>query len=325
MKKKSKTNPSSRLVSHEDCASVIGLPIVFTSRFIESKRFKKFVNFQGKPSISHSDFMLMTHDPKVIAEADLSTRFEIGQRIEDEEFGRNNLFAERMNAKLREYRTQISCLANIHSKYLPFFGPSIKKTPLMAAYLLYARVINLLNMGCASLESGYWNAGLILRQIDETVQLAEYFSCCSGDVKVQLAVTSWFLENRTPEPKDIRTTLAAHHEKTFGTSDATAFLGNMSDLYNKKSKWVHPAFNPIREAVNFTMSGSEISIDGFDYGMCTNPRKLYELTMFYRSSVWTAVQGFVLCFQLQIPIDGEDAQSLYLLDQKFCTEPDGLD
>ena len=264
----------------------------------------------------------MASDPQVIAKAEDSAKFEIEQRVEDEKSGLDRVFAGRTKAKLSIYRAHIGHLANMHLKYLPFFGSSIKKTPLMAAFLLYARVINLLNMGCTALEAGFWNAGLILRQIDETVQLAQYFSSCSGDEKVQREVVLWFMENRTPEAKDIRIALAAHHEKTFGASDAEALLADMNDLYNKKSKWVHPAFNPIKEAVKFKINGTEICVDGFDYGTCTNPRKLYELTVFYRSSVWTAFQGFALCFQLQIPIDSDDAQSLHLLDQKFCTEPD---
>jgi len=311
----------SKLFTFNHAAYILGVP---------KKIFPKLVNEIGcdvahdeweTPCILIDDLIRLHDNPLVIAETIAAFRNEAKRRQEDSASGEDKIFLQDIQTNLADYRVDIGILENIHAKYLPRFRSVFENTPLMAAYLLYARVINLLNMGCAVLEAGYWNAGLILRQIDETVDLAEYFSCSEPTPELQCDVLRWFRVNRTPHPSEIRKATA-----TLGISgkDSERHLYIMDKLYDKKSKFVHPAFLPIRETLRMNFMDDAVAVTGFDYGPCSYPRKLYGLTLFYRSSIWTATQGFEFCFKRQIPLDLEDAKCLHEINSKFENELDGL-
>jgi hypothetical protein len=100
--------------------------------------------------------------------------------------------------------------------------------------------------------------------------------------------------------------------------------GLMDELYNKKSKWIHPNFNSIREALVTKPSISVVEFTGFDYDHCSNPRKIYELTLFFRSSIWSTFQGFYMSFVPNNFVDEADKRLLLEILRHFRSEPDGL-
>ncbi|HEY8084592.1 MAG TPA: hypothetical protein VIE69_03185 [Methylophilaceae bacterium] len=277
----------------------------------------------SSPCISFSDFTKLHEHPKTLELALYAARNDAKQRIEDDLSGANERFSEEIRQKLEEYREYLRLLEEIHLKYLLRINPLKNKTPLAAAYLLFARIINLLRMGCVCLEASYWNTGAVIRQIDEAIQVAEYFSSESTPA-LKRDVTRWFQENRSPNPSEMRKADAARVGVDLGSEKAERHLYLINDLYDLKSKWIHPTFSPIRETLQIQLQDGEAVVTGFDYGPSTYPRKLHELTLFYRSSIWTAVQGFVMCFQQQIPLDDIDSDRLHALNRKFTEEPDGL-
>jgi len=105
--------------------------------------------------------------------------------------------------------------------------------------------------------------------------------------KLKRDVLKWFREDRTPQPADIRRAISARVGLELPDHSAEMHLYVMNELYEIKSKWVHPAFSPIRETLRTYPLESTAAITGFDYGPCSYPRKLHELTLFYRSSIWT--------------------------------------
>lgn len=324
MNKKSSTKTQVRLVRFKDAAHILGLPIEVLPALIRKIGCKAFGDEAGAPCISFDDFSSLHESPLIVTAVNTALRNESEQRLLDSQSGADKRFAQEIQVKLKEYRTHIDLLEEIHGSYLFRVRPIHDQTPLMAAYLIYARVINLLNMGRMCLEAGYWNAGLVLRQIDEAIQVAEYFSTCEPTPKLKRDVLKWFRENRTPQPVDIRKAISARVGLELPDHSAETLLYAMNELYEIKSKWVHPAFSPIRETLRTYPLEGTAAVTGFDYGPCSYPRKLHELTLFYRSSIWTAIQGFVLCFQRQMPLDPKDFERLHELDRRFASEPDGL-
>ena len=75
------------------------------------------------------------------------------------------------------------------------------------------------------------------------------------------------------------------------------------------------SFNPkIEERKLMTMS--------FNYDQCANFRALFELSEFFQSSIWSAVQGLLLCFQDKMPLTDEDKATLISLNEQFDKESD---
>jgi len=160
--------------------------------------------------------------------------------------------------------------------------------------------------------------------VDEAIQVAEYFSTGESTPEHQRDVERWFRENRSPQPSDMRRATAKRFGLLMGEEQGEKHLYVMNELYELKSKWIHPTFSPVRETLQMESCDEQAVVTGFDYEASTFPRKLHEIMLFYRSSIWTAVQGFLLSFQQQIPLDPKDATELLVLNRKFTDEPDGL-
>lgn len=317
------SRPSNRLVRFKDAAHILGVPIEWFPRLVQHIGYEVQVDRWSTPCLSFEDFKKLHVHPQVIEAAETAALNEAEQRVRDKLTGRNERFAREIKEKLLEYRQYIRLLQEMHHKYLDKVQPLQRRNGLSAAYLLYARVINLLHMGCVCLEVGYWNAGIVLRQIDEAIQVAEYFSD-EFTPELQRDITKWFRENRSPRPSDIRKAIARRLGMLMGEDQGERHQYVMDELYELKSKWIHPTFSPVRETLQIEPIDARAIVVGFDYEASTFPRKLHEITLFYRSSIWSAVQGFLFSFQYQIPLDGEDAAKLLLLNQKFTNEPDGL-
>jgi hypothetical protein len=316
--------PSKRLVRLKDAAHILGVPIEVFPDLVQGVGCKILADRWSTPCLEYSEFQKLHDHPQVIASAQDAALNEAEQRVRDKLSGANERFVREIREKLKEYREYIRLLQRVHHKYLDRIQPLQRQNGLSAAYLLYARVINLLHLGCVCIEAGYWNAGIVLRQIDEAIQVAEYFSTGESTPEYLRDVEKWFRENRSPQPSDMRKADAKRLGELMGQEQGERHLYVMNELYELKSKWIHPTFSPVRETLQTTPQNDQAVVVGFDYEASTFPRKLHEITLFYRSSIWTAVQGFLLSFQHQIPLDPADSEELLALNRKFTDEPDGL-
>ena len=89
---------------------------------------------------------------------------------------------------------------------------------------------------------------------------------------------------------------------------------------SKKSKWIHPTYNGILEVYRAKIGSNWIMYQGFDYGPCSYSGKVFELTDFFQSSIWTSVQGFYICFYKDMPLTEKHRKILYSLDKIFLKE-----
>ena len=138
-------------------------------------RFKITLNKNGKLCITEDELRNLAYkDFKQQASREAFINYA-QRRIEDEASGQNSTFDKRIKQNIEKYREYLKIIEAIHSNYSDRVDLTRDETALAAAYALHAKVLNLLNMAFLTIEHHYWYASLLLRPIDETIDLAEYF------------------------------------------------------------------------------------------------------------------------------------------------------
>lgn len=221
---------------------------------------------------------------------------------------------ERTNL-LENYDLCIRDLETLHRKYLNSANSAGHESSAMAAYLLFSRVISTLKMACFCLRNGYWNSGSLLREIDECLDVAQFFVITKGTSKGEKALRQWFRQNRAPRHEDCRKEIALRMASLF-EDDEARHRELLNELYQRKSKFTHPTYATIREVTKYNVEDA-ILVEEVDYGPCGYERKLHELTHFFRSSIWSSFQTFLLCFIHELPLLKEDIEYLRNYDKKF--------
>lgn len=196
---------------------------------------------------------------------------------------------------LKVYGEWIDRLEEIHKEYKDKFNKYDNESWEFATYLLLSRAIGLLKGIVVLLSQGYWYAGSIIREVDETLDVAQYFKirAQSGEYA---ELESWFRKNVAPGHSKCRKVIAAHHASIVAGTNAKQHEYLLNELYQKKSKWTHPNFGVIRESGSFNVVGVKYHINELCYGECEHEFKVIELVEFFNSSIWTTYQQFMLLF-----------------------------
>ncbi len=217
---------------------------------------------------------------------------------------------------IEKYGGYIDDLESLHRRNLDKVNKHNYESSVVAAYLLFSKVIACLKMGCLSLEHGHWYCGSLLRELDETLDVARYFIIEKDTAVGKKALHRWFRQNRTPQHLTCREAISKYMAGLIGTFDDKNHQDLMNELYQNKSKWIHPTHGTIREVTEYEI-GPSIKIKSLDYGPCSVELKIYELTHFYRSSIWSAFQAFLLCFKNELPLDSDDTAFVLEYDKLF--------
>jgi len=175
-------------------------------------------------------------------------------------------------------------------------------------------------MVCLCLENHFWEAGILLRSIDEAIDLARYFVITHKTEEGKKNLKKWFRMNEIISHSNCRKAISADMNTYLKDIDFDAQKELQDELYRKKSKWIHPTYNGILEVYRAKIGSNWIMYQGFDYGPCSYSGKIFELTDFFQSSIWIAVQGFYLCFYKDMPLREEDRKTLNSLNKKFSEE-----
>ena len=212
------------------------------------------------------------------------------------------------------YEGFIKDLEELHRKYMPVANSHGFESAVMAAYLLFGRALNLLNNGCLCLKHGYWYSGSIMRDIDETLDVALYFILSNNTTVGETARHRWFRQNWTPKHVVCRAYISKWGASLGTGPGEDNFRELLNELYRKKSKWTHPTFGVIREITALEIDDdNHINVSKMEYGSSSVEHKLHELSIFFRSSIFTAFQNFFLCFKHAMPLEDNDAN--YLLSK----------
>ena len=244
--------------------------------------------FNGEPAITIDSFKSLAHSSDTQAGAISALDWESKRRKRDKDSGEDAKFIQKSEEAIDRYHRYISVLSKIHQFYQERFDCLREESGRMAAYVIYAKVIRLLNFAVLGLEHCYWDVFVLLRPIDEAVDLAKYFSLCSADEPTKTHLQEWFRENRSPKHEVVRKAWGQKMDAVLGQEE-----GNSEQLfrvlYSKKSKELHHTYNGMWGNHQASMVGDVLKVTGFDYGPSSNPRKIWEVVSFFQSSIWTAV------------------------------------
>ena len=155
-----------------------------------------------------------------------------------------------------------------------------------------------------------------MREIDESINVALFFTFTPGTQKGNEALHRWFRQNIVPKDAECRREVAKHLASLLSEPDPEQHQALMGESYYKKSKWTHPSYRNIREITEYNIAFTP-RVEKIDYGPCGYERMMYDLTRFYESSVWTSFTSFFLCFHLQPGLTEEDRRLLTTYENRF--------
>lgn len=304
-----------RYIAVEDIASDLGILETDLLRILKPLSPPIQRDHRGRVAVPVSYIEMISCSDEYPGALTRALSTEAKARSEDRK-GADSVLHQRRAQLLSQYEPWISELEAIHHRYLAAANRAGAESGSMAGYLLLSRAIAILKALHACLEEGHWYGGSFLRDIDESLDLAHYFAITNGTEQGERVRRKWFRENAAPQHEECREAISQWRSLVVDGVDATEHLGLMRELYRKKSKWTHPTYASIREITEYTPDGS-LQVAAIDYGPCMYERKLYELTDFFRSSIWSTFQILFICFHYGLNLAEEDVVLLKRYNRMF--------
>lgn len=246
------------------------------------------------------------------------------KEIENESEETIQFYNNERAALIELYVEFIGDLKNLHQKYLKTVEAHGIENPVLAAYLLFSKAISTLSCLCDNLKNGYWYVGSMLREIDETLDVAHYFIINKDVNSNKTDLENWFRLGLSPAHFKCRKAIAKQYAQLDPSVNQKNHEMLMSSLYGAKSKFIHPTFLSIRDCSIITYQEKEVSIKQQCYGTSIRHKRLWELTHFSKSSIWTSFQLFMVIFIDSMPLDQRDIDYLLEYDNKFANLTDNL-
>ena len=321
-KKKKPKGQQETLISLKEAMYLMRVAPIHMDQWIREHKVVPRATSSG-PALRLQDFKKLAHSKDALDGALDGLANHTLRREADEASGKTAIYLRERAQIIAGYRKDIDTIEAIHRKYHDRLNVLTNQTPKAAAYIITAKVITLLKMACLCLENVYWESNLLLRPIDEALQLAEYFMVTADTQVGKKHLSEWFRENKSPPNSVCREAIELYMRNLTPAIDDDMVGEVMRQLYHTKSKPVHNAFNNIMEVYRTRMDGQKLIGVGFDYGPCSFPRKFNGLLHFYRSSIWTTVQTFMICFNVgDTLLEPADADILDNLNNRFLAEID---
>ena len=305
-----------------------GIPIKYVAHMIGvlDEDLKKWINedkpkttkdYIGRLCVPEDYVNSCTNKPNYKSAVENMLRAERDQRHKDEKSSENDNLRMQRSLMLKSYKKYISDLEKLHSKYLPKVDIINSETGFTAAYVLFFKVISLLYLVCDCIKLGFWFSGSHLREIDETMDIAQYFIIEENTQTGQNHIRNWFRANKSPKHQICRDSISKW-DASINPEHSEEYYKNLkNEIYNKKSKYIHPTLNSIRELFILDEFNGQMKLIGFDYENCKYERKLYELAHFFRSSIWSSYQVFLFCFKDRMPLEKTDAELILKYNKLF--------
>lgn len=306
-----------KIIPIKDAAHILGILEIDLDKWLENDKPILSKDYLDRLGVTE-DFINRCASKPDYKEAVLKAiRSEVILRAKDEISKQSERLRDQRLSLLNDYKKYIQDLEKLHQKYLDIIDLINDENGLSAAYILFFKVISLLYLTSDCIRNGYWFSGSFLREIDETLDVAHYFIIAENTDTGQKNLKKWFRLNKAPKHKVCRETISKYQSLINPNHNEDNNRSLMNELYDKKSKWVHPTLNAIREIMIFKECDGKLSTAGYDYRSCTFERKLNELTHFFRSSIWTAYQVFFFCFFKKMPLKQEDKDIILRYNRLF--------
>ncbi len=303
-----------KVIAIEDMAHDLGLLCTEVEGWVKHEEIEVLSDFRGRPAVDadiKSKFSERSDYKLALKKSIDSDRYFRKMSTTQAEGFKNN-----RSALIEKYQASIMDLQEMHEDHVDVANQHTDESAVRAAYLLFSKAISCLKMGCDNLLTGYWFVGSIIREIDETIDLAQYFIITKDTDQGKNYLKKWFRQNYAPSNSKCREVLANHMSSLVNDIEKENHCLLLNELYQKQSKWVHPTFGVIREVTEFDVRDN-INIKGMLYGITNHEKKLYELTKFYKSSIWTVFQRFMYCFNKDLPLNANTQTRLIEIDRHF--------
>jgi hypothetical protein len=301
--------------------NVASISLLVDSRQLEiwanEGKFSISYNENNKPCIRQSDLKRIAHSEIARKASKEEIKLQTYLLAEEEKSGNNKFYLSSIVTLIKNYKKYIKDLEDLHYSYHKNVNIIENESALVAAYILYSKVISLLYMCCYCLEKHFFHSGIFFRLIDETIDLAHYFIVTEKSEKGKKHIKEWFREDNSPRHEICREELAKHTSSILKVTKKEAQKELYNELYHIKSKIIHPTLKSIMEVIPFKIKHDELFFKGFDYQTCSFPRKMLEITEFFQSSIWTAFQGFYFCFHEKMPLTEKDKDFILTYDKNF--------
>ena len=304
---------SSELIAIEDLASHLGLSLVQVQLWIQRDKEKIQHDFRNRPSVSIE--LLKRYSSSSEYRPAFRKAIFVENKIKESQKAMYPQFKDKRFKLLKFYEGCFHKLASIHRKYLGLANGYGHESPEIAGFLLFSRAITTLKMFCSAQREGFWYSGALIREVDESLALAQYFMLSKDTVEGRINLHKWFRQNNVLGNSHCRKAISDHMNQLACDGEKNN-KELMDEIYNKKSKFTHPSYAAIRDVIDYEITDHDIYIKKFEYGSCSNEEKMLELAHFFESSIWTTFQAFNECF-LHLPLTLEDRQFLKGMDQLF--------
>jgi hypothetical protein len=314
-----KNKSKATYIAIEDLVSRLGLLEEDVRKWLKKDGADIQSDYRGRPSVP-SDFLERYSNDKRYANARSKALLieKAAKKFDNNERIKQRLKTKRLSL-INEYDSYISDLEKIHCKCLDLVNKTGSESAMTAAYLLFSRVISTLKMCCLCQRSDYWYWGSLIREIDESLAVAELFVISKDTSEGFQALHKWFRQNEAPAHTECRKVISTKMSATDPRNSQNNNLDLLYEIYQKKSKFTHPTYLVIREITTFELLNNIPNIKEIEYGQSKHERKLLELTEFFRSSIWTSIQVFIQCFH-DLPLDKEDLNHLFSIHSKIAKE-----
>lgn len=283
-------------------------------------RKMKIVIFAGpiEEEILYDDFRKIIYHKDINQLSKIAAFYGV-RRIKKEKLeGSHIKFESESKALIEYYEKIISDVTNIHFINLKRLDLFVDETPVVAAYTLFAKSLNLLNMICLNLKYGYLNCLMLFRPLDEAVLLAEYFMLSKDLESGKKDLTKWFRENRSPSVKILRERFNQFSKQNLSLPFYQVFEGLLNQLHDKQSKSIHNTFADLRSIFEIDVIKGDVMVKNFEYTGSNNFRNRLEMTLFFLYKIHNVVQGMICCFEIaQKFFPPEDVKAINIIDQNL--------
>lgn len=302
-------------ISFRDAANTLGVIEADFLQWVNVDTPEIGADHMGRIAVRKSYVVQCSSKSDYLAKLENSFRSE---NIESSsEFVQVELYQKELSSLIKNYNDHIEGLVNLHKKYLDSAQSHGLESPVFAAYLLFSRAISILSCLCENVKIGYGYAGSMLRDIDETLDVALYFILSKDKDDGKTDLQKWFRLGKSPKHSKCRKVISEWNSQINASIDKNNHEKLMSTIYEMKSKFTHPTFPSIRDCSVMSYANGKISIESLCYGISSRQNRLLELAHFAESSIWTCYQQFMLIFINSMPLSSEDINKLLECDRKL--------
>jgi hypothetical protein len=317
------SKPKDYYVSLEDAAFALGILDNDFLLWVKEDSPEIGRNYMNEKAILNSYLNECSKKENYLSKFKNSMQAE-NYEIENETTSKINFYQKERIDLLNLYTDFINDLIKLHQKFKEIVEKHGVESPVLAAYLLFSKAIATISCLVENLKNGYWYVGSMLREIDETLDVAHYFIISNPNETGNLDLQKWFRLGISPSHSKCRKAISKWYSELSPSVTQENHQELMGHLYGKKSKFTHPTFQSIRDCSLVSYQEDEVEIKNMCYGISSRQKRLWELTHFSKSSIWTCFQQFMVIFIDSMPLNQKDLDYLMSYNEKFTPLHDNL-